>query len=93
VFVTGSYEDVAAFGGASLTSAGLADAFVSKYGPTGTSLWAKSLGGADNDLARAIDLSAGYPVVTGYFYTSGSFNGTTLVSAGAADAFLVRLAP
>jgi len=94
VFVAGAYEDVASFGGAlPLTSAGLSDAFVAKYGPTGTFLWAKSLGGTDDDFARSIGLSAGYPVTTGYFYTSGAFNGTTLTSAGSADAFVARIAP
>jgi len=94
VFVAGAYEDVASFGGAlPLTAAGLSDAFVAKYGPTGTFLWAKSLGGTDDDFARSVGLSAGYPVTTGYFYASGAFNGTTLTSAGSADAFVARIAP
>jgi PKD repeat protein len=94
VFVAGAYEDVGSFGGPSpLTAAGLSDAFVTKYGPTGSFLWQKSLGGTDDDLARSIGMSAGYPVTTGYFYASGSFNGTTLTSGGTADAFVVRIAP
>ncbi len=93
VYVDGSFDQLASFGGASLVPLGLSDAFVAKYGPTGTPAWVKDLGGIDTDVARAIGISAGYPVATGYFFGVGGYNGSTLTSLGVADAFLVRLAP
>jgi hypothetical protein len=96
VYVAGAFGALASFGGGSLSllgPSGTSDAFVAKYSSTGAALWAKDLGGLDDDLARGIGISANAPVVTGYFYSSGNFNGTTLTSAGLADAFAVRMNP
>jgi len=96
VYVAGAFGALANFGGGSLSllgASGTSDAFVAKYSSTGSALWAKDLGGLDDDLARGIGISANAPVVTGYFYSSGNFNGTKLTSAGLADAFAVRMNP
>jgi PKD repeat protein len=93
VIVVGAIGGVANFGGVSLTPLGGSDGFVAKYGPTGNLLWAKRMGGISDDIVRTIGVSAGSPVATGYFYGTGDFNGTTLNSAGMADAFVVRVAP
>jgi hypothetical protein len=91
--VVGAIGGVANFGGISLTPLGGSDGFVAKYGSTGNLLWAKRMGGIGDDIVRTIGVSAGSPVATGYFYGTGDFNGTTLNSAGMADAFVVRVAP
>lgn len=93
VYVTGAFGALASFGGGSLNLVGGSDAFVAKYSSTGAALWAKGLGGIGDDLGHGIGISANAPVVTGYFYSSGNFNGTTLSSAGLADAFAVRMNP
>jgi hypothetical protein len=36
---------------------------------------------------------SGHPIVTGYFYETGAFGGTTLSSTGLADAFVTKLTP
>jgi len=40
----------------------------------------------------AVD-SSGYPVLSGYFSGTGTFNGQSLTSTGGYDGFLFRLAP
>ncbi len=94
VVVTGGFENTAAFGGTSLTSFGGGDAFVARYSSTGAPVWARQLGGTSTDYGQEIALApSGQPVVTGYFYGAGTFGGTTLTSAGLADAFVTSLAP
>jgi PKD repeat protein len=93
VYVSGSIGGLASFGGLSLTPAGPSDAFVAEYGPTGTLLFARQLGGLDADTGRDVALSGANPVAVGYFYGAGSFAGTTLSSSGMADGFVARLAP
>ena len=94
VFVSGSFEDVASFGGAPLTPFGADDAFVAKFTATGQASWSRQLGGTNSDIALAMAIgSSGYPITGGYFYGSGTFGATTLNSAGLADAFVVSLDP
>jgi PKD repeat protein len=93
VYVTGAFEGVAGFGGASLSSAGAADIFIAKYGSTGTLAWAKQLGGTSSDVGRAIDVGGSTLGTAGYFSGAGTFEGVPLTSAGMADGFVVRLAP
>jgi PKD repeat protein len=94
VYVTGSFEDVAGFGGTSLTAAGSSDVFVAKYGATGTPTWATPHGGSSADVGRAIQFRAGTLAASGYFFGSGTFEGIGLTASGtAADAFAVRMVP
>jgi hypothetical protein len=61
---------------------GTGDVFVAKYDPLGTILWARSVGGAGYDVARAMAVSR-FPVVLpgfpapGSVVLTGSFGGTT----------------
>ena len=93
IYVTGSFQGVASFGGANISATGSDDVFVAKYGATGTATWAKSLGGGSADVGRAIDFGGGVLATSGYFSGSGTFEGTSLTSAGLADGFAVRVAP
>jgi PKD repeat protein len=93
VFVTGAVAGSAALGGTTITVGGPSDGFVAKYSAVGAPAWGLALGGSDADVGRAISAVGGSPVVTGYFYGTGTFGGGTLASAGAADGFVVRLAP
>jgi hypothetical protein len=59
VYVSGSIGALGSFGGVNLTPLGPSDAFVAKYGPTGTLVWARGLGGADAETARGVASAAG----------------------------------
>jgi hypothetical protein len=54
VYVAGTFQGQAQFGGVTLTSAGDDDAFVAKYSPSGVLQWAQRMGGPLHDEATAI---------------------------------------
>ena len=90
--IAGVFEGTAAFGTNVLTSHGGQDIFVAKLDGLGNYLWAKSAGGAGNDQGRGIAVDAlGNCYVAGYFTNTATFGGTTLVSRGGYDAFLMKL--
>ncbi len=100
VLVAGTFEGSADFdpgaAAATLTSAGGADAFVVKLNSGGNYAWSKRLGGAADDRAAGLAVDgSGNVLVAGTFSGAGDFNpdaGTaTLTSAGATDAFVVKL--
>jgi hypothetical protein len=80
------------FGSTTLTSAGTYDLFLSKFDAGGNVLWAKSVGGADDEGINAVAADAsGNPYVTGYFESpSLTFGSTTLTNAGIYDIFTVK---
>ncbi len=75
VYTTGQFRGTADFdpgaGAAPLTSAGDADAYVSKLDAAGNYAWAKPLGGTDTDQGAGIALDA-----AGHVHTAGSFKST-----------------
>jgi len=93
VFVTGRFRHNVDFGGGPLPDAGLGNAFVAKYAAAnGAHRWSRyggSFNGADAGAGIAVDAN-GNPTVTGQFKGVATFDGATLTSAGAGDAFLVR---
>lgn len=68
VIVTGEFRNTADFGAINLT-AGATDAFVTKYDPSGTVLWAKKGGGPDN--SRGMDVAVD---ASGNVYAMGQFS-------------------
>ena len=100
VYTTGVFNETVDFdpggGTANLTSAGLMDIFVQKLNASGNFIWAKSFGGASNDLGNSITVDAsGNVYTTGFFYVTGDFDpgaGTTnLTSVGGDDIFVQKL--
>lgn len=90
-FVIGYFSGSADFGAGALTSAGMSDAFLAKYSPTGAALWVNRLGGTSNDRGYAVGVDAlGSPVVTGYMVGTVDFGGGAITSAGGADVFLAK---
>jgi autotransporter-associated beta strand protein len=75
VFVTGAFSGAADFdpgiGSFTLNSAGGDDIFVSKLDPAGNLIWAKSMGGSEDDYGLGIAISS-----DGSILTTGSFQGT-----------------
>ncbi len=92
-FMVGSFSSPSiTFGLTTLTNLGSSDVFLAKYDASGTLLWAKSVGGANDDIATSIFTDvAGNIYITGY---SGSqtmtFGNTTLTSSGSWDIFLAK---
>ncbi len=104
VYTTGSFWETADFdpgaGVFNLTAAGLpgyADIFISKLDGSGNFVWAKTIGGTDDDYGLSITLDAsGHVYVTGGFESPTiSFGSTTLINAdntgSASDLFIARL--
>lgn len=102
VYITGNYNFTCDFDPAgsttlNLTSAGIGDIFVAKYeASSGNLVWAKSMGGASQDLGFAIAVDKdGYVFTTGNFAGSCDFDpgaGTTsLSSKGSSDIFISKL--
>lgn len=71
-----------------------ANAYAVKYDVSGNVLWAKSFGDSDAQAARAVGTDAeGNVYVAGEFWGAMPLTNGTLKSAGAADIFLLKLAP
>ena len=95
IVAVGLFQNTATLdGGQTISSAGGSDVFVTKYSSAGVRAWTKSAGGTSSDVGYAVATDvAGYPVVTGSFSSTGSFNGTSLTSAGLSDIFLMKMLP
>lgn len=100
VYTTGYFNGTVDFdpgaGTATRTAAGSADIFVSKLNTSGTYVWAKSFGGASDDMGQSITVDG-----SGNVYTVGKFQGTVdfdpgagtvnRTSAGNTDLFTLKL--
>lgn len=79
-----------------LSSEGLLDVFIQKMDGEGNLLWAKTMGGLNNDMLYALCADeAGKVYATGWFADSADFDpndgSTILSSAGLADVFVQKL--
>lgn len=99
VFIVGSFFGTADFDPSeetnNLTSTSGEDAFILKLNPTGSFLWARSLGGMYDDSGASIVVdNSGNSYTTGYFLESILFGPGeemyNLSSYGKADAFIVK---
>ena len=100
IFVTGNFSGSADFdpgvGVFNLTSSGFDEIFVSKLDASGNFVWAKQMGGPNNDYGYSIALDA-----SGNIYVAGGFEGTAdfdpnagafnLISTGSYDIFVSKL--
>jgi hypothetical protein len=90
-YLTGSFQGSAIFDSIHLTSFGKMDIFVAKYDSNGNCLWAKQLGGNDNDLGYGISTDVwGNCYVTGYFTGTASFGTVQLTATGSNDIFVAK---
>ncbi len=79
-----------------VTSAGVYDIFISKLDSNGDFVWARSMGGTNNDMSRGITVDSNNNI-----YTTGDFQDTAdfdpgvgnfnLISAGGSDIFVSKL--
>ena len=101
VVVAGHYQGVVNLGTGLVTSytpAGsgpTVDAFVSKYSPSGTAVFARGFGGDNSDSAESVAAdSSGNVVVTGYqSSTSADYGGGQLSTRGGRDIFVAKYSP
>lgn len=73
-----------------LSSSGT-DGLVTKYSPTGSLIWAQFIGGSSSDWTAGISTNTGNNFfVTGYFQGTIIIGGTTFISNGGSDVYLVK---
>jgi len=90
IYVTGLFQNTAAFGATNLTSSGQSDVFIAKYDPAGNLIWVLDAGGKDYDEAHAIAVDAqGNAVITGYFDATATFGGFSLPNTSGSDNIFV----
>lgn len=94
VIVTGYfYSPTISIGTYSFTNQGIGDGFIVKYNSSGNELWAKTIGGTDQDnaLGLATDYS-GNIYVTGFYKSPSLVAGSaTLTNNGSGDVFIYKL--
>ncbi len=100
VYTAGAFKGTADFdpgaGVNNLASAGGDDVFVSKLDSSGNHVWARRIGGSENDSPTDIALdSAGNAHITGRFLGTADFDPgvgiSSLTSAGGSDVFIMNL--
>jgi hypothetical protein len=92
VYLTGYFSSsLITFDSITLTNSGGSNVFIAKYDTNGNILWAKSSGGlgVDDGVSCSADIY-GNVFVTGWFYSSITFDSTTLINSGINDAFIVK---
>lgn len=95
VFITGSASGDTDFGGGVLMSAGLGDVFLAEFDENGNHLLSRLYGNNEDQSGRdiAADSKGNAIVVGGTFRGEIEFSPVKLVSAGAFDLFIAKLAP
>ncbi|MGZ4035310.1 MAG: T9SS type A sorting domain-containing protein [Bacteroidia bacterium] len=95
VYICGLFSGSITMGTFTLTSPGsYYDAFIAKYAPDGTVLWAQNAGGSFDDVAWSMVLdNAGKVYITGEFNASANFGSHTLTTSGNADVFVACYDP
>lgn len=94
IYVTGNFKDAIDFENITLVSEGLEDLFIVKYDPSGTLLWATSVGGSNNIYVHDIAVDQlGNCIITGEFYNTANFGTHEIHSTGALDVFTAKYDP
>lgn len=91
ICLAGGFHNTINFGGGALNSAGLTDAFLAKFSPTGTFIFAKRFGDSADQWANSVAVDpSGNILLTGQFKGTIVFGGPTLTSAGGNDIFVAK---
>jgi len=92
VYVTGTYDSAASFGGRAVLSVNYYDIFICKYSGKGIMLWLQTAGGNGADLTKALCVKDdGVIYVTGYYKLTCKFGGISAPFSEEADIFLTKL--
>jgi len=93
VYITGYTYGSVNFGGSTLTTSS-GDMFLASYTPSGVHRWSKVFGGTSSDYGYAIATDkSGNVYLTGYFYSSVNFGGSSITSNGSYDTFVASFTP
>lgn len=94
IYVAGSFEGIADFGGILLATGGQRDAFLAVCNSAGQALWAKQAGGTRSDDGFALGVTpAGQTLFGGTFQSSALFGGASYDANNASvDVFVAQLA-
>ena len=93
-YLTGTFQETAAFQGGELTSAGASDLYLISYDSAGALRWAERLGGADYENGSGVAVGPfGEVFACGYFSGELTAPGGQLSAAAGRDALLWRHAP
>jgi hypothetical protein len=93
-WITGYFQSVASFGAQTLTNVAGNDAFLARYDPDGSCLWARGLSGPGDDRGYAVAVdTAGNGYFTGHFQSGASIDGASLTNRGGVDLFLAKFSP
>ncbi len=91
-YLAGYFEDIAAFGSATLTSNGNQDIYITKLDPNGNFIWIKQAGGSYKDICRGIAVdNQGNSYVTGVIQDTVTFGSTTLTGNGSLNIFVAKI--
>ncbi len=90
--ISGGFQGRATFANVSMLALGLTDAFLLCMDGNGTSLWVRNGGGPQHDVAASVafDPYGNGIYITGDYFASAFFSGTTIYAAGSSDIFLAR---
>ena len=91
-YVTGRFQDTAAFGASALTSAGESDIFIACLNPSGIWQWSRRAGGSYYDFGNGVATdSSGNIFCTGEFWNSADFGAANLTSSDYNDIVVCKL--
>lgn len=94
VFVTASFENTVDLGNGPITSVGLEDILLIKYGPAGNLLWGARYGAAFDDRGRDVAIDPqGNILITGHFSGGIDLGGGPLTNFGSIDIFVAKYDP
>ncbi|MEO5584095.1 MAG: gliding motility-associated C-terminal domain-containing protein [Flavobacteriales bacterium] len=88
IYATGEFSGMIQFGGATYTSTGGIDMFLTKMSPTGQVLWFVQGGGPGIDRGIKLAVRGVHVAVVGAFMNTANFQGQAITSAGGPDIFL-----
>ena len=92
VYLTGTFSPAVDFGGGLLVSAGDRDSFLASFDRVGGHRWSKRFGGTGFDGGTDLAIGSGGEItLVGFFEGTVDFDGTSLLSAGVRDFFVMRL--
>ncbi len=91
LYITGSFNGSATFGGKVVISQGDYDIFLAKYTSNGKLIWISQAGGSESDEAYGIALDLDNNIyITGYFSNHANFGNLKLTGSGDRDCFLAK---
>ncbi|MFC2113994.1 immunoglobulin domain-containing protein [Bacteroidota bacterium] len=92
LYVLGSMNSTATFGGISLTTNGSNDVFIAKYNNSGELIWAKNYGGPNYDDVKKLSVDGSNNItIIGGFYDNTNFGNNTVYARGTMDICIAKL--